>query len=156
MKTERATLDDIPEICLLFYETIQNINIKDYTIEEVNDWSSWHKDHDKWAQKILDQHFLLVREENKIVGFGSVSMEGYLDLLFVQKDFQRRGIATILINEIEAFTRSKNIDKLTSEVSITAAGFFLNSGFIIESRQKKKSRNLYLDNFMMSKKLKSL
>lgn len=150
---ERAKSDYLGEITGLFYDTIQNINIRDYSIDEVNDWSSWHQDHSKWVQKIEEQYFIIARSETKIVGFGSVSTEGYLDLMFVHKDFQKKGIATALLKNLENFAINQKIRLLTADVSITASGFFLNSGFVIEARQKKKSKDLYLTSFKMSKVL---
>ncbi|MGP2526762.1 GNAT family N-acetyltransferase [Acidaminococcus sp. LBK-2] len=36
------------------------------------------------------------REKNKIGGFGDLAPSGYLDRLFVHKDYQRRGFATAI------------------------------------------------------------
>ncbi len=39
--TREAENSDVERITQLFYDTIQNINIKDYSQEEVDYWSSW-------------------------------------------------------------------------------------------------------------------
>jgi putative acetyltransferase len=146
-----AQESDIPNITKLFYETIQTINIKDYTQEEVDDWSSWHSDTDKWKQKINEQFFLIAQLNNQLVGFSSLTKDGYLDFMFVHKDHQRKGIAKKLYTKIEekAFEQKNHI--ISSEVSITAKNFFESVGFEIEKPQKKRSKNKELSNFKMKK-----
>lgn len=44
--------------------------------------------------------------------------------MFVHKDFQGEGIATMLLNEIEQYAITNGIIRITSEVSLTARPFF--------------------------------
>ena len=151
MKITEATLADIKEITKLFYETIQVINSKDYPKDEIDDWSSWHEDIDRWAEEIVKFYFIVAKLEDKIVGIASLSTDGYLDLLFVHKDFQRHGIAKKLLNEIEKKASEQQNDLIYSDVSITAKGFFEKHGFKIEKQQMKKSKEKELINFKMTK-----
>lgn len=67
--------------------------------------------------------------------------------MFVHKDFQGKGIATILLNEIERYATARGIMRITSEVSLTARPFFEKRGYIVEVEQKRKANQLYLTNF---------
>ncbi len=69
----QAVNSDVERITQLFYDTIQNINIRDYSQEEVDDWSSWKADIDKWLEKIQEQYFVVAEIHNKIVGFAEKS-----------------------------------------------------------------------------------
>ena len=82
-----AKQTDIKEIANLFYETIQEINSKDYPKDEIDDWSSWREDVDRWAEEIEKFYFIVAKTDNKIVGITSLASDGYLDLLFVHKDY---------------------------------------------------------------------
>lgn len=73
--------------------------------------------------------------------------------MLVHKDFQGKGIATILLNEIERYATTRGIMRITSEVSLTARPFFEKRGYIVEVEQKRKANQLYLTNFWMEKKL---
>lgn len=146
-----AIKSDVQEITQLFYDTIHTINSKDYTKEEIEDWSSWHNDTDKWVEKINEQYFIVALNEDTIVGFSSLAPDGYLDLMFVHKDFQYQGIATLLLQEIEYKAKQINLLSIYSEVSISAKPFFEKNGFIVENEQRKRSRNLELVNFKMRK-----
>lgn len=44
--------------------------------------------------------------------------------MFVHKDFQGKGIATILLNDIERYAITAGITRVTLEVSLTARTFF--------------------------------
>jgi putative acetyltransferase len=148
-----AQESDIPNIAKLFYETIQTVNIKDYTQEEVDDWSSWYSDTDKWKQKINEQFFIIAQLNNELVGFSSLSEDGYLDYMFVHKEHQRKGIAKKLYSKIEEKALEQKNHIIYSEVSITAKKFFESLGFEIEKLQTKKSKNKELTNFRMRKRI---
>lgn len=151
MKIKEATLADIKEITQLFYETIQEINSKDYPKDEIDDWSSWHEDVDRWTEEIEKFYFIVAKLDDKIVGIASLATDGYLDLMFVHKDFQRHGIAKKLLDKIEKKASEQQNDLIYSDVSITAKGFFEKHGFKVEKQQMKKSKEKELINFKMTK-----
>jgi len=134
----------------LFRDTIQNVNSQDYPIDEIEDWSSWWVDHDKWEEKIKEQFFFKAIIEEKVVGFGSLAPDGYLDFLFTHNDYQGPGIAGTLIKKLERKARDQGNEVIYSDVSITAKGFFEKHGYVVK-RQLKRSRNKDLINFRMQK-----
>ncbi len=152
ISVRQANESDVRDITQLFYDTIQNINIRDYSQEEVDDWSSWKVDIDKWLEKMQEQYFVVAEIKNKIVGFSSLATDGYLDFMFVDKDTQGQGVASTLLSEIERKAIEQNNDLIYSDVSLTAKGFFEKKGFIVERQQLKKSKKKELINFRMIKK----
>lgn len=85
---------------------------------------------------------------DKVVGFGDINQTGYLDCLFVHKDYQGQGIATALCNQLERFIQS-NIMK---DASITAKSFFEKRGYPVLQEQKVARLGVYLTNFKMEKR----
>ena len=73
--------------------------------------------------------------------------------MFVHKDFQGKGIATILLNKIERYATATGIIRFTSEVSLTARPFFEQRGYIVTEEQKRRANQLSLTNFWMAKNL---
>ncbi len=73
--------------------------------------------------------------------------------MFVHKDFQGKGIATILLNDIERYAITAGITQVTLEVSLTARTFFEKKGYIVEVEQKRKANQLCLTNFWIAKGL---
>ena len=91
---------------------------------------------------------------SQIVGFSSITPTGYLDYMFVHKDFQGRGIATMLLEEIERYALAAGIKRITSEVSLTARPFFEKQGYVVEKEQKRQAHKLCLTNFGIIQSLK--
>ena len=71
--------------------------------------------------------------------------------MFVHKDFQGKGIATMLLEEIERYAITSGIMRITSEVSLTARPFFEKKGYVVEEEQKRKANQLSLTNIWMAK-----
>ncbi len=150
----QATISDIPEMNELYKNTVLTVNRKDYSAEEVEDWASCGNDIDHWDELLAEQHYIVTENDKKeIVGFASINDVGYMHTLFVHKDFQHQGIATLLYQAIEKYAREKCTEKITSEVSITARPFFEKQGFVVDEEQKRKANKLCLTNYKMSKQL---
>lgn len=149
-----VTEADITELKDLFRETVLHINIQDYTLEEIEDWASCGNTDEHWKDLIDKFHFFVAENEmEQIVGFASISNEGYLHSMFVHKDYQNMGIASKLYEKIEQFARENKIYRISSEVSITAKPFFQRQGFGIEKEQNSQAKNLFLTNYLMYKEI---
>ena len=73
---------------------------------------------------------------------------GYLDRLYVHKDFQRKGIATAICRELE---KSVDSEKIITHASITAKPFFLNRGYKVIREQQVERGGILLTNYVMEK-----
>ncbi|QIK54874.1 GNAT family N-acetyltransferase [Dysgonomonas sp. HDW5B] len=124
-----AKEEDIEQIKKLYQETILSVNIKDYTFEQVDLWAKRGVDNDVWLQRINEEYFIVCGIENQIVGFCSLKPDGYLNTLFVHKDFQGKGIAKALLSTIEQHAKEVGIEELSADVSLTANGFFMKNGY---------------------------
>lgn len=87
---------DCKQVADLFYETVHSVNAKDYTIEQLDAWADGSLDLEKWDKSFIENYTLVAVEDNCIVGFGDIDRTGYLDMLFVHKDFQGQGIASAI------------------------------------------------------------
>lgn len=149
-----AQPSDALEIKDLFQDTVLNINKRDYSKAEVEDWASCGNDISH-IKEMIRTHFFIVatNQQLQVVGFASITQQGYLHSMFVHKDFQGQGIATLLLKEIERYATTNGITRITSEVSLTARPFFEKRDYIVEKEQKRKANQLSLTNFWMAKKL---
>ena len=95
---------------------------------------------------LLKQYTLIAEINDEIVGFGSIDKLGYLDLLFVHKDYQKQGIATALCNELE-----KGFSVINTFASITAKPFFESRGYVVVSEWEAERFGVKLKNFEMQK-----
>lgn len=81
-----------------------------------------------------------------IVGFGDIDDSGYLDRLFVHKDYQGLGVAAAICNELEQSVAGKMI---TTQASITAKAFFQHRGYRVIKEQKVIRQGVILENYLM-------
>lgn len=147
-----ATPEDIPVLKTLFTDTVLRTNRKDYTQEEVEDWAACADKPGHWKELIATHHFTLAEEyPGHTVGFAAVRPDGYLHSMFVHHDFQRQGIASLLLEDMEKYARLQGVSYITSEVSLTARPFFESKGYTIVEKQQRKAMLRLLTNFKMKK-----
>jgi N-acetylglutamate synthase-like GNAT family acetyltransferase len=149
--------EDLKSIVALFKETVHHVNAKDYTSEQLKVWAPrlMHHNNHRW-QSLLSNIAYLAEIDNVIVGFADITTEGYLDRLFVHKDYQRQGIASMLLNKLESSLFERGIKKVSTEASITAKPFFEQMGYLVVKEQnKQRPGGVTLTNFLMEKRLNS-
>lgn len=148
----RLAAQDIPEMRKLFRATVLTVNSKDYTKEEVEDWASCGDSVEHWKKLLAKNDYIGALDgQGGIVGFSSMNAEGYLHSMFVHKDWQGKGVATLLLSEVEKIARRYGVHKISVEVSVTARPFFEKHGYKVVKEQKAKANRLYLTNYVMEK-----
>jgi putative acetyltransferase len=151
LQLRKASETDIEQIGLLFKETILHKNVRDYEPEQVKAWASGYNETDKWKKKIAEQYFLVAIEDDTLCGMASITPKGYIDYMFVGKDHQGKGVASMLFNALMLKAVEWKVKKLTADVSITAKPFFLHKGFLVVREQEVLLKGIYLTNFYMEK-----
>lgn len=125
MELRRYESEDLPQMANLFRETIETVCTADYDEEQRRAWSG------RWTNLLQrDQQFqqsftLLAMERGKLLGFGNVTADGYLDMLYVHKDHQRQGIATAICDRLEQQVKGA----VRVDASLTAWPFFEKRGY---------------------------
>lgn len=139
---------DCKRLAELFYNTVHSVNSKDYTKEQLDAWASGSVDLTEWNKTFLKTYTVVAVESDVLIGFGNIDNTGYLDKLYVHKDYQCKGIATAICNELEKHFYA---GKITSHVSITAKPFFENRGYKVVREQKAERKGVRLTNYIMEK-----
>lgn len=145
---------DTAELVDLFYETVHVVNKQDYTKEQLHAWaqiSNKQQKKDSWYHSLNQNITYVAMMDNIIVGFIDMEKDGYLNRLFVHKDYQRQGIAKRLYSSIEDGAKQFNIEKIYTNASITAKPFFKHCGFSIIQKQEVYINEVMLVNYKMSK-----
>ena len=101
-----------------------------------------------WDASFRAHRAIVATENGEIVGFGDMDETGYLDRLYVHKDYQGQGIASAICDELERFAAGK---KITTHASITAKPFFQHHGYCVVRKQEVIRRGVALTNFVMEK-----
>ena len=139
---------DAPALGRLFCETIHAVNIRDYSQEQVDAWATGKIDEARWEREMLARCTVIAERAGEIIGFGDMTPEGYLDRLFVHKDFQRRGVAAAICDALEGTVKA---ERYTNHASLTARPFFQARGYRVVKARQVERRGVMLPNFVMEK-----
>ena len=153
MKLRIYEIADTEEIMKLFYDTVHEVNIHDYTQEQVDAWAPANMDIHLWIKGLGSKFTYVAEEQGKIIGFGELEANGHIDRFYCHKDFQRKGIGKKILEQLESKARFLEIEKLFLEASITAKPFFESQNFIVVKQQEVERRGQILINFIMEKSI---
>lgn len=140
--------EDCREMAELFFDTVHTVNRRDYTEAEVEAWAPGLPDMEQWNKSFLEHCTLVALECGKIVGFGDMDRNGYLDRLYVHRDYQGKGIAAAICGQLEGRFPAKRI---TTYASVTAKPFFEKRGYRVVREQQVERQGVLLTNFVMEK-----
>lgn len=143
--------DDCAVLARLFAQTIQCVTCPDYSQAERDAWAAgWHTLTDAFFGS---RYTLVAVKDDQVAGYANLDDTGYLDHLFVHKDFQRRHVATALCDALEQYAHSRGLLRVTVHASLTAKPFFLRRGYVLLRAQSVPLRGQHLTNFVMEKNL---
>ena len=140
--------EDCAELTRLFYDTVHTVNRKDYTPAQLDAWADGTPDLDRWNRSLQEHFSLVALEGEKIIGFGDMDSNGYLDRLYVHKDYQGKGVATALCDRLEQAVDGT----IVTHASITARPFFEGRGYVMVKAQQVERKGILLRNFVMEKR----
>lgn len=148
MEIREYKSSDCTELAKLFYDTVHSVNAKDYTKEQLDVWATGNVDITAWDKTFSSHYTLVAVDGDKVIGFGDIDCTGYLDHLYVHKDYQNQGIATALCNSLESHF---NVSHITTHASITAKPFFVKRGYRVVKEQQVERSGVKLTNYVMEK-----
>ena len=137
---------DIKALSALFYRTVHEVNCADYGKEQLRAWAPSPSVLEGRGKELSRMQTLVAETGGKIAGFGCIDQSGYLDLLYVSKDFLRRGVASAICDRLEA-----GKGRVFTYASITAKPFFESRGYLTVKENTVIRRGVALKNFLMQK-----
>lgn len=150
MRIRFMTEGDLESVLSLFQNTVLNVNILDYTDDQTELWSR----QERWTDDILNHHALVAVIDDRIIGFGSLSPDGTIEMMYVHHEYQGQKIASRLLEKLEDIAVDLGFFDLKTEASITAKPFFENKDFVVVNEQKEYVEGVPFTNFVMRKKMK--
>ncbi len=141
---------DCPPLLKLFYDTVHTVCAGDYSPAQLDAWAPAKPDASAWDASLRSRTTLLAEEDGVILGFGNIGPDGYLDLLYVHRDRQRRGVASVLCDFLETLYP---VDRVTVHASETARPFFEQRGYRLLRPQQVERRGQVLTNYVMEREL---
>lgn len=144
-------LTDLKALQNLFVDTVSAVCSADYDAEQIAVWTSSVEDSERWLDIMTKQVVVVAKISDLIVGFATLANGNYIDLMYVHKDHQGKGIAGTLYQYLEHVALQNDQSDLYADVSKTALPFFQHMGFSIEREQTVVRKGVALTNFRMRK-----
>ena len=130
-----------------FYDTVHTRNARDYSPEQLQAWAPGLPDLEQWDRSFLEHTAYVAEAEGIVAGFGDMDGTGYLDRLYVHKDYQGKGIATALCDRLESAVQGR----IVTHASVTAKPFFEKRGYRTVKEQQVERRGDLLTDYIMAK-----
>ncbi|MGL6108028.1 GNAT family N-acetyltransferase [Romboutsia sp.] len=133
--------DDIEEALELVKNVFMEFDAPDYSKEGVDEFIVQIIESKEFINKFKTGEQIMIGAfyNNKIIGVLAISIRNHLSLVFVDKEYHRKGIATKLFNEILSRLKLKNIDKIRLNSSPYAIQFYKKIGFIATDIEQIKN-----------------
>ena len=141
---------DLDRLVALFTATVRSVNSRDYTPEQVAAWAPIPPDLERWRTRLAALRVWVAEMDGELVGFCALGGEDYVDFLYIDHRFQRRGIAQALLRHAEAQDTGRG-RRFHTQASITARPFFERMGYVVRAAQEVDVRGVKLCNFIMEK-----
>lgn len=147
MRIRAYRSEDCAALATLFYNTVHTVNARDYTQTQLDVWATGQVDLAAWDRSFLAHNTFVAELDGVIAGFGDIDETGYLDRLYVHKDYQRQGIAAALCDAMEKTVPGR----IVTHASITARPFFEGRGYTVVRAQQVERQGVLLTNYVMEK-----
>ncbi|GBG10830.1 acetyltransferase [Paenibacillus agaridevorans] len=147
---------DIEEIITLFYDAVHTVNSRDYTREQLDAWApaeDMERRAAAWLESMAANFTLVAVIEGALTGFADMTEHGHLERLFVHKDYQGRGIASVLVGKLEGEAGRLGLPTIDTDASVTARPFFERRGYVVVKEQAPVRNGIALRNYKMIKSL---
>jgi len=105
---------DLSTLVDLFHETVHAVGAGHYTQDELDAWAPRDLRPEDWAPRLEKNTLLVAEDDGELLGFAELSPAGAVDMLYVHKDAQGRGIASALLAELDSAARKSGLTRLTT------------------------------------------
>ncbi|HGS5672503.1 TPA: N-acetyltransferase family protein [Vibrio parahaemolyticus] len=151
IKIRKYKESDARALWAIFYHTIRNVNIRDYSQEQVVAWAPDNFGPEVWQLKMNSIAPFVAEIDGDIVGYTDLQENGLIDHFFCHHEHQGKGIGRSLMEHVLNVGKQQGIYTFYSEVSITARPFYERLGFKVVQEQTVEVRGQKLRNFVMEK-----
>ncbi|NOH94329.1 GNAT family N-acetyltransferase [Vibrio sp. AIC-3] len=135
----------------IFFHTVRNVNVRDYSQQQVEAWAPSSFDFALWKKRMNGLQPFVAELDGCVVGYTDLQPNGLIDHFFCHHEYQGKGVGKALMEHVFTVGRVRGISRYFSEVSITARPFYEHLGFKVVNEQEVEMRGVKLTNYVMEK-----
>jgi len=122
--------DDVAEIAQVFKNSIRITASKAYSPEQLAAWAKSADDEETFAAALNEGWVRIAVDEQGIVGFAQIDMPGHIAMLYTAPRAARRGVATLLMDDMLTLGEAMGAHAITADASELAHALFIHFGFV--------------------------
>lgn len=131
-----ATDADIPSAFDLAWRMFVKYDAPDYGVEHTERMRKAIDDRLKDLSIYTQRLLLVALVDGKVVGMIETYGTNRISLLFVESEYQRKGIATALMSKIASELKMRGYDKIVLNSSPHGLPFYKHFGFVVVEEEK--------------------
>ena len=147
-----GTPADYAALAEVMFDAVRN-GRSEYTKAQREAWVPEIRSGDTWTNRLAAQDLFVAEDENQIVGFMSLTDEGYIDFAYIRPTAQGTGLFRQLYESLEQHANSISLHRLWVHASLMAQPAFSAMGFEILEEQSVEIGNQALRRFELEKSL---
>ena len=143
---------DAERCAAIFRASVEHLAVEDYSADQRAAWAA-RADEPDFPKRLAATLTLMALVDGEPAGFASLEGAETIDMIYVDPDFARRGVATALLDALVRLAAARGATTLASEVSDTARPLFERHGFQAQRRNLVQLDDEWLANTTMTKRL---
>ncbi len=151
MKIQEVRPNQVSKIAKLYYETVRQINSRDYSSEQINAWAPRIEEESYWLSRWDNCLVLVAQESEQILGFVEFRPHGEVDCFYVSHLAQRMGVGKAMIARVILEAQNLKLKEIWADVSVSAKPFFESMGFKVEREQIRSYRSQEFQQYFMKR-----
>ncbi len=126
---------------MMVWKTFMKFEAPDYTEEGVKEFFEFITDDDIYVAFLRDNYRVMVAlDGDRIVGVGTIRNRNVLSLLFVDEEYHRKGIGTVLVDLLSDYIKGEYKEEVFHvKAAPYAVGFYQNRGFYATGIEQVKA-----------------
>lgn len=146
---------DAGALAEVFERAVRGIAARDYSPAQIEAWIGREPRADRFRARMADGRrcWVATDDEEQVRAFVDLEPDGHIDFLFADPAVAGTGVASQLLDALEAAARRDGIARLYVEASEPARRFFLKRGFIETRRRDFDIGGVAIHNYAMERML---
>ncbi|MEM6386830.1 MAG: GNAT family N-acetyltransferase [Pseudomonadota bacterium] len=153
MEVRSFRMEDAEAAGRLFHCSVREGARLKYSDAQVRAWSPDARTGPGWADRLGQADTVVAEDADGLLGFMSLTKDGYLDLAYVRPDAMGQGVSDAIYAVLEGRAAAQGITHLTVQASLLAEPFLSRKGWTVTQRQEVEMSGVVLKNAWMEKHL---
>lgn len=146
---------DAGALAEVFGRAVRGIGSRDYSPAQIAAWIGREPRTERFRAKMADGRRCWVATDGagRVTAFVDLEADGHIDFLFADPAVAGQGVASQLVDVLEAAAREAGMTRLYVEASEAARRFFLRRGYTVQGRRDFEIDGVAIHNYAMERTL---